>query len=228
VPTTSEAGPPPTAAGTGSAPAAEEVVPHYIRPHAAGEIRGLAWWGDVLLTLDTRSGRIALVDRDGLAALSMRRLGSDLNISYSGLYVYVSGREELLMALIARELETLLPRLHAIARQTDPVLALTRTLAALLDALRDSPVMRSIGAEFGMELANGHDQEPAIIGELRELLIGTSRAAADQRPDVSAIELIFVARAAIMSVVFDRLLDHYDDETWLGIRDRLVLATRVD
>jgi transglutaminase-like putative cysteine protease len=45
-----------------AAPTAEQVDPRWIRPHAAREIRGLAWVAGDLLVLDARSGRLALVD----------------------------------------------------------------------------------------------------------------------------------------------------------------------
>jgi transglutaminase-like putative cysteine protease len=46
----------------GAAPRVMDVPAHYIRPHAARDIRGLAWVGEDLLVLDARSGRICLVD----------------------------------------------------------------------------------------------------------------------------------------------------------------------
>ncbi|HEX6888533.1 MAG TPA: transglutaminase family protein [Candidatus Nanopelagicales bacterium] len=44
------------------APAARELPAHYVRPLAARELRGLVWVGRRLLTSDTRTGRLALVD----------------------------------------------------------------------------------------------------------------------------------------------------------------------
>jgi transglutaminase-like putative cysteine protease len=53
--------PSPTPATT-SAPAVADVPARYIRPHAARDIRGLAWVGEQLLVLDAPTGRITLVD----------------------------------------------------------------------------------------------------------------------------------------------------------------------
>jgi AcrR family transcriptional regulator len=50
---------------------------------------------------------IALVERDGPAALSMRRLGSQLGVEGMALYHHVAGRDELLRAIADRLLEPL-------------------------------------------------------------------------------------------------------------------------
>ena len=53
----------PVPAGTFPAPTAVDVPDaRYIRPLAGRRVRGLAWIGDDLLVLDTRSGRLMLVD----------------------------------------------------------------------------------------------------------------------------------------------------------------------
>ncbi len=43
---------------------------------------------------------IDLIDREGLAALSMRRLGSELSVEAMALYRYINGREDLLEAVV--------------------------------------------------------------------------------------------------------------------------------
>jgi AcrR family transcriptional regulator len=62
-----------------------------------------------LATLSTRARReldriveaaIALADRDGLEALSMRRLATELNTGTTTLYRYVTGRDELLELMV--------------------------------------------------------------------------------------------------------------------------------
>lgn len=50
---------------------------------------------------------IALAEREGAAALSMRRLGSQLGVEGMALYHYVAGRDELLAAIAERLLEPL-------------------------------------------------------------------------------------------------------------------------
>jgi AcrR family transcriptional regulator len=50
---------------------------------------------------------IALVERDGPAALSMRRLGSELGVEGMALYHYVAGRDELEASIAERLLEPL-------------------------------------------------------------------------------------------------------------------------
>jgi hypothetical protein len=51
-----------TAPSPASAPTAVDVAARYVRPLAGREIRGLAWVDEDLLVLDTRTGRLALVD----------------------------------------------------------------------------------------------------------------------------------------------------------------------
>ena len=48
---------------------------------------------------------IAMVDRDGLSALSMRQLGRVLGVEAMALYHHVNGREDLLEAMVARLVE---------------------------------------------------------------------------------------------------------------------------
>lgn len=50
---------------------------------------------------------IALIERDGPAALSMRRLGSELGVEGMAIYHHFKGREELLVAIGERLLEPL-------------------------------------------------------------------------------------------------------------------------
>lgn len=52
-------------------------------------------------------GAIALIERDGPAALSMRRLGSELGVEGMAIYHHFHGREELLAAIGDRLLEPL-------------------------------------------------------------------------------------------------------------------------
>ncbi|MEN2417812.1 TetR/AcrR family transcriptional regulator C-terminal domain-containing protein [Streptomyces rimosus] len=52
---------------------------------------------------------LALVDRDGLAALSMRRLGADLGVEAMTLYHYVPNKDALLDGLVERVFEQAAP-----------------------------------------------------------------------------------------------------------------------
>ncbi len=52
-------------------------------------------------------GAIALIERDGPASLSMRRLGSELGVEGMAIYHHFQGREELLAAIGDRLLEPL-------------------------------------------------------------------------------------------------------------------------
>ncbi len=52
-------------------------------------------------------GAIALIERDGPASLSMRRLGSELGVEGMAIYHHFQGRDELLAAMGDRLLEPL-------------------------------------------------------------------------------------------------------------------------
>jgi AcrR family transcriptional regulator len=55
-----------------------------------------------LTTDDVVEGAIALIDREGHAALSMRRLGSEVGASTMGLYRYIDDRDALIEAIAER------------------------------------------------------------------------------------------------------------------------------
>src|SRR4051794_30389855 len=48
---------------------------------------------------------IAYIDRNGLASLSMRRLGRELGVEAMALYRHVNGREDLLEGIVDRVME---------------------------------------------------------------------------------------------------------------------------
>lgn len=72
------------------------------RKRARGERAGLSR-GRVL------DAALALVDRDGLAALSMRRLGAELGVEAMTLYHYVPNKDALLDGLVERVFEQVAP-----------------------------------------------------------------------------------------------------------------------
>jgi AcrR family transcriptional regulator len=65
---------------------------------------------------------IDFVDRRGLAALTMRRLGEELGVEAMSLYRYVNGREDLLEGIVDRMVAQLHLRAgHAQPRPTDGI-----------------------------------------------------------------------------------------------------------
>lgn len=73
---------------------------------------------------------LGLVDREGVEALTMRRLGKELGVEAMSLYGYVANKQDLLDGVLARVYEEVAPvvtgtweeRLRAIARQVRHVL----------------------------------------------------------------------------------------------------------
>jgi TetR/AcrR family transcriptional regulator, tetracycline repressor protein len=59
---------------------------------------------------------VAFVDRRGLTALTMRRLGTELGVEAMSLYRYVAGRDDLLEGMV----EQMVTRLHLDARHVRP------------------------------------------------------------------------------------------------------------
>ncbi|MCW7986542.1 tetracycline repressor protein class H [Streptomyces platensis subsp. clarensis] len=74
---------------------------------------------------------LALVDREGVGALTMRRLGAELNVEAMTLYHYVPGKDALLDGLVERLFAQALPLAGADAGSTD-WRALLRTYAVSL------------------------------------------------------------------------------------------------
>lgn len=105
---------------------------------AAGE---LPWWqkGRVLrrrlLSADRIvDGALAIIDRDGLGALSMRHLGQELGSGATSLYWHVANREALLDLIVDRLLEEVDQevRLDPAAQWRAQVAAFARTLRRVL------------------------------------------------------------------------------------------------
>ncbi|HZS39857.1 MAG TPA: TetR/AcrR family transcriptional regulator C-terminal domain-containing protein [Polyangia bacterium] len=81
---------------------------------------------------------LALVDEEGLDALSMRRLGARLGVEAMSLYHHVRDKADLLDALHAAVLGALEPEAEAGARASRPGVTWRALLAGLARALRSS------------------------------------------------------------------------------------------
>ncbi|MFG3039038.1 TetR/AcrR family transcriptional regulator [Streptomyces sp. NPDC048330] len=127
---------------------------------------------------------LALVDREGLSALSMRRTGAELGVEAMALYRYAAGKDALLDGLVealCAELEERLAaspeapgwreELHRVARETyrvafahphvAPLLA-TRMLAVPL-ARRAPAVLRAHERLLALLGRAGLDEEPTVM-----------------------------------------------------------------
>src|ERR1700690_3860275 len=73
-----------------------------------------------LTDTDVATAALAVIDRDGLAAFTMRAVAAELNVATMSLYRYVRDREhleELVVDLLLSQVDTTLPRRGAWTRQ---------------------------------------------------------------------------------------------------------------
>jgi AcrR family transcriptional regulator len=139
---------------------------------------------------------LAILKSDGLAAVTMRRVGAALDTGAASLYVYVAGRDGLLAAMLDRvtatvELETpdasrwraqlhsLLERLHQALLAHPGIAAMT-----LADPPTTDAVLRLTENLLGILLAGGLDpQEAAWACDMFVLLVtGAAREDDVRRP----------------------------------------------
>jgi AcrR family transcriptional regulator len=116
---------------------------------------------------------LAILKSDGLEAVTMRRVAADLDTGAASLYVYVSGREGLLQAMLDRvtgtiELESPDPsrwraQLHSLLQRMHRALVAHPGIAAM--TLADSPTTQAVlqltENLLGVLLAGGFDPQDA-------------------------------------------------------------------
>lgn len=178
---------------------------------------------DLTAVLD---GAEHIIATDGIDALSMRRLGTDLNISFSGLYVYVPSRDAILLGLIARKLGPIMPDIRSAVAVSDPLTQLHQVSQITLDMLRAESVARIIGREIGSYLLDGHTRDPELLVEYRSVLRNVCQAWAQERAGTDPREIAAVIRGAIFTTMYDSEIGSYDDKTWSQIRDRVLTCLR--
>src|SRR5580693_2012028 len=139
---------------------------------------------------------LAILDSDGLEAVTMRRVATALDTGAASLYVYVSGREGLLQAMLDRvtatiELEAPDPsrwraQLHSLLQRMQQALVAHPGIAAI--TLADSPTSEAIllltENLLGILLAGGFDpQDAAWACDIFVLLVmATAREDDVRRP----------------------------------------------
>jgi AcrR family transcriptional regulator len=149
-------------------------------------VGSLAWWDEHEARLRRRRPRadgltveriidaaLAVVDREGLDALTMRRLAAELSTSSASLYRHVTGREELLTVVVDHVIgEVRYPPRHLPGRERVERLAIglrevLRSHPHLLAALAAAPLLgpnARRGTEHAIEclLDAGHPREVAV------------------------------------------------------------------
>jgi AcrR family transcriptional regulator len=134
---------------------------------------------------------LAILQSDGLEAVTMRRVAAALDTGAASLYVYVSGRDGLLQAMLDRvtaaiELETPDPsrwraQVHSLLQRMHQALVAHPGMAAL--TLEDPPttevVLRLTENLLGILLAGGIDTQDAVWASDIFVLLVTAVASED-------------------------------------------------
>ncbi|MFE2144532.1 TetR/AcrR family transcriptional regulator [Streptomyces sp. NPDC059456] len=160
-------------------------LPHATEP-ASAEPGSPAWWQARYAERDRRrprqggltldritAGALELADREGLEALTMRRLGEHLQVRHTSLYRHVASREELLIETVDHMLgEIRLPELRGDwraglergAREFRRVLAAHPAVVPLLTAgqLLGPNALRAREHALGQLLAHGWGPRSAV------------------------------------------------------------------
>jgi AcrR family transcriptional regulator len=124
---------------------------------------------------------LAILDRDGLDAVSFRRLGSELGVSHMTLYTYFDSKEDLLNAMVGRSLS--LPGFDpGSGRRWD---------TQLLEVMKQ--IHAALVARPGIaELLVTHQFEGAWVGELRDRLLAVLEPAGlGEARTVDGISVLF-------------------------------------
>ena len=101
---------------------------------------------------------IRLLDAEGVEALTMRRLASELGVSAMALYRHVGSKDELLMVLIDR----LAARLVYPPRPPDPKGAMLVLWSTIYDSLAEHPWVPGV-------LARRQMMAPSVLGAIEEI-----------------------------------------------------------
>ena len=101
---------------------------------------------------------LRLVDREGVEALTMRRLASELGVSAMAPYRHVGSKDELLMVLVDR----LAARLVYPSRPRDPKGAMLVLWSTIYDSLADHSWVPEV-------LARRRMMAPSVLGAIEEI-----------------------------------------------------------
>ncbi|MEO6125196.1 MAG: TetR/AcrR family transcriptional regulator [Ilumatobacteraceae bacterium] len=174
-------------------------TPQPVATVGSGEVGSAAWWAEWAQRSASRRPRhdgltsdrvimtaLALIDADGLEAMTVRRLAAELATGSASLYRHIASRDELLVLIVDHVLGDIVLPVAALPGRTrveQLAAELRRVLIAhpnLLPALAASPLLgpNAIrGAEFGLGsmLDAGYGTWPATAGYLAmiDYILGT-------------------------------------------------------
>lgn len=141
-------------------------------------------------------GAITLIERDGPASLSMRRLGAELGVEGMAIYHHFQGREELLAAIGDRLLEPL----DELELGDDWREACRRFATALRDIAVDWPATFQLLGLQPLDTPAGLAPVERLLGVLVGVGFGAAEALATYRATVSYARGYALAEAAGFTV----------------------------
>jgi len=118
---------------------------------------------------------LALADQEGLAAVTIRRLGQEFGVTPMALYWHVSSKDELFDAMGDRFFAGM--RADDIASTGPWPDQLRRMIAAIVAVLRAHPAAAHLAAERILQCEPGRDIAERALGLLRDAGFPTSQAA---------------------------------------------------
>ena len=105
---------------------------------------------------------IRIVDSEGLEALTLRRLGAEVGVSFTALYTYFETREDLITALVDRiadeVISGIVPRSASVRDQLTAIGLAART------ALGRHPQLAGVFATSTKEAQQGNDATLVVVG----------------------------------------------------------------
>ncbi|MGI9601014.1 MAG: TetR/AcrR family transcriptional regulator [Acidimicrobiales bacterium] len=118
---------------------------------------------------------VALVEKEGPTALTMRRLATDLDVTTTTIYWHVGGRDELVTEIIRHQAERLAARPVEGATPRHRVMSAARHV---WDSALENPAITSLAYQTGTISLLEHPLELALVRELEAAGV-TGRPAAD-------------------------------------------------
>lgn len=118
-----------------------------------------------LTDTDVAAAALAVIDRDGPAAFTMRAVAAELNMATMSIYRYVSNREqleELIVEVVFSEVDITPPRRSSWRRQ------ITTLVERVRDAVRAHPQVVPLGLAHRLTSPQGLRLSEAVLGVLTE------------------------------------------------------------
>lgn len=188
------------------------------RPETADDVASGRRTG--LTRADVITAALDLVNREGAAALSMRRLATDLGVGTPTVYWHVSSREELVAEVI---------RLQSSRMADHPIEGATaheRVYAAahhMWSSMIEHRAVTSLAHQTGMSSLLAHDLEAALVVELE-----AAGLEGDDAAEAFRVILIAVGGALLLALrdATTHPADARPDALWAGSTAPIAAATR--